>query len=793
MMNNLFSKELQESLRRSYNEAKQRKHEFVTLEHLLYALSFDASACNVLLHTGANIKRLGKHLKDFIDKDLDFLKRDEQCEPQYTLGFQNVLQLALAHTASSQSAKKVNGGNILASLFREKESHAVYFLEQEGISRLDVVRYLSHGISRLENMDVDTDEDLYIDGGMNEKASQKNRREHETNKQKALSRDPLARFCTDLNQKAREGLIDPLIGRDRELERTIHILARRRKNNPIFVGEAGVGKTAIAEGLASKITKQDVPDSLKEREIFSLDMGGLLAGTRYRGEFEERLKAVIDAIKKKKQAILFIDEIHTIIGAGAVSGGALDASNILKPALASGEIACIGTTTYREYRSIFQKDHALSRRFQKVEVKEPPIADALRILQGLQKYYEDHHGVRYSPAALQSAVELSARHINERYLPDKAIDIMDEVGAKVRLNQERSQKRTEQISIKAEQIPVKGEPSPARTERHFIKVNSRDVETLVASIAHIPPLAVKASDKKALQNLAPDLKKVIYGQAEAIEKLVQAIQLARAGLGELDKPVGSFLFAGPTGVGKTELSKQLARQLGIAFVRFDMSEYMEKHTVSRLIGSPPGYVGFEQGGQLTEAIHRNPHCVLLLDEIEKAHEDLFNILLQVMDYASLTDSNGRKSDFRNVILIMTTNTGARESMQNAIGFEADTHAGHSLKAVEKAFNPEFRNRLSAIIQFNALDLTQVEAIVERMAGELSKRLQKKRIHLELSVEARSYLAKKGFDSRYGARPIQRLIEQEIAHVLSTQILFGKLASGGKVKVELEKEELKFIY
>ena len=544
-MNNLFSKELQESLKRSYNEAKRRRHEFVTLEHLLYALSFDTSACEVLLHTGANIERLGKHLKEFIDKDLDFLKRDKQCEPQYTLGFQHVLQLTLAHTASSQSNKKVNGGNVLASLFREKESHAVYFLEQEGITRLDVVRYLSHGISRLESMDmdmdVDTDEELGMDADAEKRSSQRNKRAHKGNQQKALSRDPLLRFCTDLNQKAREGRIDPLIGREKELERTIHILARRRKNNPIFVGDAGVGKTAIAEGLASRITAQEVPASLKEREIFSLDMGGLLAGTRYRGEFEERLKAVIEAVKKKKEAILFIDEVHTIIGAGAVSGGALDASNILKPALANGEIACIGTTTYKEYRSIFQKDHALSRRFQKVEIKEPPAADALRILQGLQKYYEDYHGVSYSPAALQSAVELSARHINERYLPDKAIDIMDEVGAKLKLDRERRQIKTKEVKteqekaeqvkqvkiedlkaegVKTEQIPIKDKEKNKASEQDAvteeqdpniklapIKVSAKDVEALVASIAQIPSRTVKSSDKKGASESSARTKK----------------------------------------------------------------------------------------------------------------------------------------------------------------------------------------------------------------------------------------------------------------------------------------------
>ena len=774
----LFSKELRQSLHRSLKEAKRRKHEFVTLEHLLYSLSFDSSACEVLLHTGADIERLGKRLKNFIDKDMDFLKVSKECEPRCSIGFQNALQLAIDHRISSSKSTEVKGKDILASIFKEKESHAVYFLEQEGISRMDVVRYLSHGISRLENLDLDSDDEL---DGIRKKVYEKEA------KKKSLRPEPLSRFCTNLNERARKGQIDPLIGREKELERSIHILLRRRKNNPIFVGEAGVGKTAIAEGLASMIVEEKVPLSLKGREIFSLDMGSLLAGTRYRGEFEERLKLVITAMKKKKGALLFIDEIHTIIGAGAVSGGSLDASNILKPALANGEISCIGTTTYNEYRAIFQKDHALSRRFQKVDVKEPPLEDALRILQGLQKHYEAYHGVHYSPKALRAAVELSIRHINERHLPDKAIDIMDEVGAKVKLKRETTKNKGKQSS-------TEGEESFDHREEGSLIVKVQDIESVVASLSQLPTRRLKLSDKKALQELGPELKKRIYGQEEAIEELAQAIQLSRAGLGETDKPVGSFLFAGPTGVGKTELSKQLAEQLGIAFLRFDMSEYMEKHSASRLIGSPPGYVGFEEGGQLTEALNRTPHCVLLLDEIEKAHEDLFNMLLQVMDYATLTDNNGRKADFRNAVLIMTTNTGAREAMQNAIGFESDRHADRNLKAIEKAFSPEFRNRLSGIIRFNSLGSAQVESIVEGMVEKLSKRLEKKRISLELSPEARSYLAKKGFDPRHGARPIQRLIEKEIAHVLSKEILFGPLSSsGGKVKIELEKDKLKFVW
>ncbi len=778
-MNDILSKELRLTLQRSYREAKKRQHEFITLEHLLYALTFDKTACNVLLHSGANIQKLGKRLKKFIDKDLNSIQGNEECEPQYTIGFQRVIQIAVAHNQSSHSGKQVNGSNIIAAIFREEESHSVYFLQEEGVSRLNVVRYLSHGVSQIDPT---------------------NPEDFDQTKSETIQKEVkpgiavLERFCVNLNKKVKAGKVDLLIGREHEIERTIHVLARRRKNNPIFVGDAGVGKTAIAEGLAAKIIAGKTPAILRNYEIYSLDMGSLLSGTRYRGEFEERLKAVMEALKKKPQAVLFIDEIHTIIGAGAVSGGALDASNILKPALTNGELSCIGTTTYKEYRSIFEKDHALSRRFQKIEVKEPSIEEAIQILQGLQKHYEEYHGVHYTTGAVRNAVELSARYINDRFLPDKAIDILDEVGAVVKLRKTA----TTEPSNKEEQVKSKQSQTKQKIlpKIPYIKIGSKDVEALVARIAQIPSQTIKASDKKTLASLEPDLKKTIYGQEEAITKIVQSIQLSRSGLQEEDKPVGSFLFCGPTGVGKTELSKQLAKHLGIPFIRFDMSEYMEKHTVSRLIGSPPGYVGFEQGGQLTEAIVRKPHCVLLLDEIEKAHEDLFHILLQVMDHATLTDNNGRKADFRNTILIMTTNTGAQDALQNTIGFGPDVHTDRSLKAIEKTFSPEFRNRLSAIIQFNRLSLEKLKPIVDRMIAELSQRLQTKKVKIELSQRALLYLCKKGFDPLYGARPIQRLIDKEISHILSTEILFGRLSQGNHmktVKIEERDKKLVFVY
>ncbi len=759
----MLSEELQKTLQRAYDEAVRRRHEFVTLEHLLYALTFDRTAADALLNCGADVKKLGDDLEKFLESELEKIPEGAEPDPQYTLGFQFVIQVAIAHVRSS-GKEEVTSANALAAIFRERESHATYFLEKQNVTRLDVVRYISHGVGRGQDAQStaagDTDDETR-DGGDAEGGRP--------------VKDPLEKFCVDLNERAQKNQIDPLIGRSKELERTIHILARRRKNNPIFVGDAGVGKTAIVEGLARRIVEGKTPEALKDRVVYSLDMGGLLAGTRFRGEFEERLKAVVEALKKKPGAILFIDEIHTIIGAGAASGGALDASNMVKPALASGELSVIGATTYKEYRSIFEKDHALARRFQKVEVGEPTEAEAVEILAGLKSRYEEYHRVQYASAALKAAVELSARHITDRFLPDKAIDVLDESGAEVKLRAN---------------LAADAERSTWPT------VGLKDVEAMVARVAKVPPRTVRTDDRKRLQNLEGDLLKVIYGQEKAVSQVVRSIQLSRAGLGEPDKPVGSFLFAGPTGVGKTELARQLAASLGVEFLRFDMSEYMEKHTVSRLIGSPPGYVGFDQGGQLTEAIIRHPHCVLLLDEIEKAHEDLYNILLQVMDYATLTDNTGRKADFRQVILILTTNTGARESSSRAIGFgmdQAREKTERSGKAIDRAFAPEFRNRLTAVVQFNPLSPEQAGLIVDKMIAELGARLKPKRVQIELDGAARAYLVEKGYDSAMGARPIRRLIETEISHALSSEILFGKLARGGKVRISARDGALAFEY
>lgn len=741
----ILTEELEKTLKRAYEEAHLRQHEFVTLEHLLFALTYDKVAAKILIHCGADLNKLRHEVETFFSSHLQKMPIPE--EPQYTMGVQYVLQMAATHMQSA-SKSEMDGGNVLVALFREKECHAVYILAQNAITRLDVVRYISHGISKVEEGDRESE----------------NEDDSESDRKPAKKKDPLSKFCVQLNEKALKGEIDPLIGRSLELERTIHILARRRKNNPIFVGDAGVGKTAIAEGLALRITQKDVPEGLLNSIVYALDMGALMAGTKFRGDFEERLKAVINALKKDPKNILFIDEIHTIIGAGAVSGGSLDASNILKPTLASGEIKCIGTTTFKEYRSIFEKDHALSRRFQKVEVEEPNLEDCEKILQGLKKHYEEFHGVKYNDAAIKACVELSSKYINDRFLPDKAIDVMDEVGAEVKLRKEGPK-----------------------------DITLQDIEKIVSRIAKVPTQSVKVDDKKKLASLAPELKKGIYGQDNAIDQVVRSIQLSRAGLSEPDKPIGSFLFAGPTGVGKTELAKQLAKNLGIEFVRFDMSEYMEKHTVSRLIGSPPGYVGFDQGGQLTDAIHRNPHAVLLLDEIEKAHEDIFNILLQVMDHATLTDNNGRKSDFRQVVLIMTTNSGARESMAKTVGFGSLEFEDKSLKTIEKQFSPEFRNRLTSIVPFNPLGLEVAERIVDKMMSELQKRLEVKKVKVNLEESARKYLAQKGFDLKFGARPMRRLIENEISQVISTEILFGKLEEGGDVKVKEKDAKLIFSY
>ena len=742
-----LSRELEETLKRAFEQAKVRRHEFITLEHILFELTYDPDASDVLIGCGVDLDRLRDSIDNFMNENMPPIDSEYLPDPQYSAGSQFVLRLAAMH-AESADKPEINGGNILVSMFRVDESHAVFLLNEQGVNRYDVVRYFSHGRSQFERQEQQTS----IAKTDSESAPEQ--------------KDPLSEYCTNLVQKASDGKLDPLIGRESEIDRTIHILARRRKNNPIFVGDAGVGKTAIAEGLALRIAEKKVPQALEETDIYALDMGSLTAGTRYRGDFEERLKAIIDSVKGDQRKVLFIDEIHTVIGAGAVSGGTLDASNMLKPALASGEIRCIGTTTSKEYRSVFEKDHALARRFQKIDVYEPSQDECLKILQGLKKYYEEFHGVRYSTPSLKAAVDLSAKYMNDRRLPDKAIDLIDEAGADVKLRKYDSD--TKQVTVK-------------------------DIEALVAKIAKIPTRTVKVDDRNRLMTLAGDLKKVIFGQDDAVDQLVTAIQMSRSGLSEPNKPVGNFMFAGPTGVGKTELAKQLAEALGIEFIRFDMSEYMEKHTVSRLIGSPPGYVGYDEGGQLTEAVHKSPHAVLLLDEIEKAHEDIYNVLLQVMDHATLTDSNGRKVDFRQIVLILTTNTGSRESNQRSVGFGKEEYEDKSAQAIERYFSPEFRNRLNATLHFNSLGKEVVERIVDKMISQLSERLKAKKVTLELTDEARTYIAKQGYNKQLGARPIQRLIDQEIAQRLSQEILFGKLASGGDVKILIKEDELDFEY
>lgn len=741
-----LSKELEDTLKRSYEQAKVRRHEFMTLEHILFELTYDPDASDILIGCGVDLDRLRDSIDNFMNENMPPIDSEYLPDPQYSAGSQFVLRLAAMH-AESVEKPEINGSNILISMFRIDESHAVYLLNEQGVNRYDLVRYVSHGGKQYIGQD---------------KPTSIAKTDVETTQQ---TKDPLSEYCTNLVQKANDGKLDPLIGRESEIDRTIHILARRRKNNPIFVGDAGVGKTAIAEGLALRIAEKKVPAALEETNIYALDIGSLTAGTRYRGDFEERLKAIIDSVKGDQKKVLFIDEIHTIIGAGAVSGGTLDASNMLKPALANGEIRCIGTTTSKEYRSVFEKDHALARRFQKIDVYEPSQEECLKILQGLKKYYEEFHGVRYSTPSLKAAVDLSAKYINDRRLPDKAIDLIDEAGADVKLRKPDS--NTKQVTVK-------------------------DIEALVSKIAKIPTRTVKVDDRNRLMTLSGDLKKVIFGQDETVDKLVTAIQMSRSGLSEPNRPVGNFMFAGPTGVGKTEMAKQLAEALGIEFIRFDMSEYMEKHTVSRLIGSPPGYVGYDEGGQLTEAVHQNPHAVLLLDEIEKAHEDIYNVLLQVMDHATLTDSSGRKIDFRQIVLILTTNTGSRESNQRSVGFGKEEFEDKSAQAIERYFSPEFRNRLTATLHFNSLSKEVVEKIVDKMIGQLADRLKAKKVIIELTPQARKFIAKKGYDKQLGARPIQRLIEEEITKKLSQEILFGDLSSGsGNVKIVVKDGELGF--
>jgi ATP-dependent Clp protease ATP-binding subunit ClpA len=748
----MITKELQATLNLAANEAIKRRHEFLTLEHLLFAMLHDDTASDVLRNCGGDLEALRRDLEEFFKESMQPLPRGVERYPEQTAAFERVLDRAVMQ-AQASAQEKVDGGNILASIFEENHSHAKYLLEKQGITKLDILNYISHGISKVDEFG----EPLPLGEDEDDEAASR------------AMRDPLKAFASNLVERAAEGKIDPLIGRLMELERTVQVLCRRRKNNPLYVGDPGVGKTAIAEGLALKIHNNEVPDVLKGAEVYALDMGALLAGTRYRGEFEMRLKAVIGELKKKPGVILFIDEIHTIVGAGAVSGGSMDASNILKPALASGELRCIGSTTHNEYKASFERDRALARRFQIIEISQPSVSDTIQILQGLKSYYEHHHGVKYNDDAIRAAAELSAKYINDRHLPDKAIDVIDEVGAATKLK------------------PIEERPE-------FI--TETDVELVVAKMAKIPPKTVSVSDKEKLQNLETDLEGVIYGQNHAIHQLVNAIKLSRSGLASQDKPIGSFLFSGPTGVGKTELAKQLARALGVEFLRFDMSEYMEKHTVSRLIGAPPGYVGFDQGGLLTDAIRKTPYAVLVLDEIEKAHPDLFNILLQVMDHATLTDNNGKKADFRNTILIMTTNAGARELSGKKLGFKHLEEGGiggtgsKAQGAIERTFSPEFRNRLDAWIAFESLSFANIERVVDKFINELRDQLADKNVTLELTEAGRAWLANKGFDKLFGARPMARLIQSKIKEPLANEILFGRLQGGGRVVVDAKDGELK---
>ena len=751
----MLSRNLEQTLHRALSLASERKHEYATLEHLLLGLADDSDAATVLRACGLDLDKLRQDLSEFLDKDLSGLATDRAGDPKPTAGFQRVVQRAAIHVQSS-GRDEVTGANVLVALFSERESHAVYFLQLQDMTRLDAVNFISHGIAKAPGRTAQRPSAA----GKDESGPEAEREEKPGRRQQ----DALSNYCVNLNKKAQAGKIDPLIGRDQEIERTIQILCRRTKNNPLYVGDPGVGKTAIAEGLAKRIVEGDVPEVLAKSTIFALDMGALLAGTRYRGDFEERLKAVVTELEAHPGSILFIDEIHTVIGAGATSGGAMDASNLLKPALASGNLRCVGSTTYKEYRNYFEKDRALVRRFQKIDVNEPSTEDAIKILRGLKTNYENHHKVRYSDEAIRAAVELSAKYINDRKLPDKAIDVIDEVGASRML------------------LPV------GKRRRD---VTLRDVEEIVAKIARIPPKSVSADDKETLRNLERDLKSMVFGQDKAIEALGAAIKLSRAGLREAEKPIGNYLFSGPTGVGKTEVAKQLAATLGIELTRFDMSEYMERHSVSRLIGAPPGYVGFDQGGLLTDAIDQHPHCVLLLDEIEKAHPDLFNILLQVMDHGKLTDHNGKVVDFRNVILIMTTNAGASDMAKEAIGFGRDAREGEDEEAVKRLFTPEFRNRLDAVIGFAGLTPEIVGQVVEKFVMQLEAQLADRNVTIELSSAAKEWLAERGYDRLYGARPLGRVIQEHIKKPLAEELLFGRLVHGGSVKVTMAEGALAF--
>ncbi|MBC8430840.1 MAG: ATP-dependent Clp protease ATP-binding subunit ClpA [Desulfobacterales bacterium] len=742
----MINKQLSETLGFAVREAKRRRHEYVSIEHLLFAILFDSDGVGIIENSGGSIENLKNSLETFFNERMESLPEGDEYVLQQTVGFQRVIQRAINQVRSAEK-QEVSVSDILASIFLEKDSHAEYFLNAEGVSRLDILNYISHQVSKIP---------------LKEEPDRPVRTAKDAKTKKA---DPLELFTIDLVEQAAQGKLDPLIGRKLEIERTIQVLCRRRKNNPIYVGDPGVGKTAMAEGLALKINAGDIPDLLKDVRIYSLDLGGLLAGTKFRGDFEQRLKGVLAALKKKKDAILFIDEIHTTVGAGATSRGSMDASNILKPVLQTGELRCMGSTTFEEYKNFFEKDRALSRRFEKIEIFEPSVPETIQILKGLKSRYEDHHGIAYTEQALKTAAELSAKYLHDRYLPDKAIDVIDEAGAYIRLS----------------------------GGSHRKKINPKDIEHIVAKMARIPAISVSTPDKAKLESLDDKLKEVVFGQDEAIKSLVTSIQRSRAGLGTPGKPVGSFLFTGPTGVGKTEVTRQVAIALGVEFLRFDMSEYMEKHSVARLIGAPPGYIGFEQGGLLTDGVRKHPYSVLLLDEIEKAHPDMYNILLQVLDHATLTDNNGKKADFRNVIIMMTSNVGTREMSSQTIGF-GDTQYDTKSKgktAAEKFFSPEFRNRLDGIIHFNALNLEIMKLVVDKFMKELKEQLAVKKVSISYSDNARTWLAQNGHDPRYGARPLSRLIQTEIKDILSNEILFGCLEKGGQVVVDLEDEKLTF--
>ena len=744
----MISKELEKSLNFAVSVAHDARHEFVTTEHLLLALLENSSAMAVLQACTADLEQLRLELTLHLGDNVPQMDEQSEVKTQPSIGFQRVLQRAIVHVQSS-GRSEVEGENVLVAMFSEQESYAAYFLDQQNVTRFDAVSYISHGVSKdgSESYDGLPSPDEFGEPGQEQKEG------------------PLEAYTVNLNQRALDGFIDPLIGREKEVKRTIQILARRRKNNPLYVGESGVGKTAIAEGLAKKIVEDDVPTVLKNAVIYSLDLGSLLAGTKYRGDFEKRLKAVLKALEKEEHAVLFIDEIHTIIGAGAASGGAMDASNLLKPALSSGQLKCVGSTTYQEYRGIFEKDRALSRRFQKIDVEQPTVDETVQILRGLKSRFEEHHEVTYTPEALSLAAELAERYIGERFLPDKAIDVIDEAGARTRLFEREDG-----------EIPV---------------IDTEQIEDVVSFIARIPPKTVSASDVDSLKYLERDLKLVVFGQDEAIVNLSSAIKMSRSGLGKPDKPIGSFLFSGPTGVGKTEVTRQLAMTLGVELIRFDMSEYMERHTVSRLIGAPPGYVGFDQGGLLTESINKHPHAVLLLDEIEKAHPDVFNLLLQVMDHGTLTDNNGRKADFRNVIIVMTTNAGAVQVSRNSLGFTKQDNAADDMTAIQKMFTPEFRNRLDSIVRFSSLGKDVISKIVDKELLEVERQLLDKNVQLDVAADAREWIADHGYDETMGARPLARLIQEEIKRGLADELLFGKLQSGGKVLIEVKDEKLSF--